>query len=75
MVEPLVSDRVSAFESESQDAAPMRPHRRLRLAFGAAFTLASIITALAVFLTTAAPASRFLAADVARASEGESEAA
>ena len=62
MVEPLVPSRVTEFGAISDNSALLRARPRLRLLFGVGFAVAAIITALAVFLTTAAPASRFLAA-------------
>jgi len=62
MVNRSVSEPISALGAASDNPAPVRANGRLRLAFAIGFAVASIITALAVFLTTAAPASRFLAA-------------
>ncbi|MEO6378812.1 MAG: HAMP domain-containing protein, partial [Caulobacteraceae bacterium] len=46
----------------SDNPSLLRARPRLRFLFGAGFAVAATITALAVFLTTAAPASPFLAA-------------
>ena len=62
MVEPLVPNRVTEFGALSDNPSLLRVRPRLRFLFGAGFAVAATITALAVFLTTAAPASQFLAA-------------